>query len=104
MIGPATWTVSPDVSAPSGSARIVLPDAEIYVPLAGLIDLDSEIARLRSELSSTQAELAQVEAKLANEQFLSRAPEAVVEKERGKQEEFRRKRDRLQANLDSLGA
>jgi valyl-tRNA synthetase len=104
MTGPAEWTVSPDVSAPRGSARIVLPDAEIYVPLAGLIDLDSEIARLRSELSSTRAELGQVEAKLANEQFLARAPEAVVEKERGKQEEFRRKRDRLQANLDSLGA
>jgi valyl-tRNA synthetase len=104
MTGPAEWTVSPDVLAPSGSTRIVLPDAEIYVPLAGLIDLDSEIARLRGELSSTQAELVQVEAKLANEQFLARAPEAVVEKERGKQEEFRRKRDRLQANLDSLGA
>jgi valyl-tRNA synthetase len=104
MTGPAEWTVSPDVSAPRGSARIVLPDAEIYVPLAGLIDLDSEIARLRSELSSTRAELGQVEAKLANEQFLARAPEAVVEKERGKQQEFRRKRDRLQANLDSLGA
>jgi valyl-tRNA synthetase len=104
MTGPAEWTVSPDVSAPRGSARIVLPDAEMYVPLAGLINLDSEIARLRSELSSTQAELVQVEAKLANEQFLARAPEAVVEKERGKQEEFRQKRDRLQANLGSLGA
>jgi valyl-tRNA synthetase len=104
MTGPAEWTLSPDVAAPSGSARMVLPDAEIYVPLAGLIDLASEIARLRGERSSTQAELDQVEAKLGNSQFLSRAPEAVVEKERGKQEEFRRKRDRLQANLDSLGA
>jgi valyl-tRNA synthetase len=104
MTGPAQYLVTRDAKAPKGSARIVLPNVEIYIPLADLIDLDSETARLRKELAETKVELARVEAKLANEQFLARAPEDVVAKERGKEEEFRRKRDRLQANLQSLGA
>jgi len=104
MTGPAEYLVARDAEAPKGSARVVLPGREMYVPLAHLIDLDSETARIRKDLTEAEAELARVETKLANEQFLARAPEDVVAKERGKEEEFRRKRDRLQANLRSLGA
>jgi valyl-tRNA synthetase len=104
MTGPAEYLVARDAEAPKGSARVVLPGREMYVPLAHLIDLDSETARIRKDLAAAEAELARVETKLANEQFLARAPEDVVAKERGKEEEFRRKRDRLQANLRSLGA
>jgi valyl-tRNA synthetase len=104
MTGPAEYLVARDAEAPKGSARVVLPGREMYVPLAHLIDLDSETARIRKDLAAAEAELARVESKLANEQFLARAPEDVVAKERGKEEEFRRKRDRLQANLRSLGA
>ncbi len=104
MTGPAEYVVARDAEAPEGSARVVLPGREMYVPLADLIDLDSETARIRKDLAEAEAELARVEAKLANEQFLARAPEDVVAKERSKEDEFRRKRDRLQANLQSLGA
>jgi valyl-tRNA synthetase len=103
MTGPVDWRVSPDLEAPAGSARVVQPDAEIYVPLAGLVDVEAERARLQAELGATGAELAKAEATLSNDRFLARAPQDVVEKERAKLAEFRGKRDRLQANLRSLG-
>jgi valyl-tRNA synthetase len=103
MTGPVEWNISPDATPPTASARVVLPEMELFVPLAGWIDIESEKTRLRSEMAAAEADLAPSEAKLANEQFLSRAPEDVVEKERQKAAEFRRKRDRLTANLRSLG-
>jgi valyl-tRNA synthetase len=103
LCGVEEWKTGPRLRPASGSARQVLSSAEVFVPLAEWIDVEAESRRLRAELVSVEAELAKVEATLANDRFLARAPEDVVAKERGKQEEFRRKRDRLRANLDSLG-
>ncbi|MEW5825656.1 MAG: valine--tRNA ligase [Candidatus Bipolaricaulota bacterium] len=103
MTGPVRMETSSDAQAPKGSARVVLHDLEMYVPLAGVIDLDAEKTRIQKELAAVNAELARAEAKLGNEQFLARAPEDVVEKERAKREELRKKQDRLEANLRSLG-
>ncbi len=103
LSGASSWTVAAEVTPPDGSARQVLSSAELFVPLAEWIDIDAERARLRADLVATESDLAKVEATLGNEKFLARAPEDVVEKERGKQAEFRHKRDRLQANLRSLG-
>ncbi|MCX6094367.1 MAG: valine--tRNA ligase [Candidatus Bipolaricaulota bacterium] len=103
LSGASSWTVAAEVTPPDGSARQVLASAELFVPLAEWIDIDAERARLRADLVTTESDLAKVEATLGNEKFLARAPEDVVEKERGKQAEFNHKRDRLQANLRSLG-
>jgi valyl-tRNA synthetase len=89
---------------PAGSVRFVSPVAEDVVPLAGHVDLVAERARLRGELDEVKVDLFQAEAKLANEQFLARAPDDVVEKERRKRDEFAQKVERLEANLASLGA
>ncbi len=59
-----------------------IPVADIYVPLAGLVDMDKEIARLTNELAEVERDLARSQAKVTNEQFTSKAPAAVVEKER----------------------
>ncbi len=92
------------IDVPDGAGRYVFAGGEDIVPLAEHIDVEAEKARLRRELDEAAAELARVEAKLSNDQFLARAPEDVVAKERGKLDEFRGKRDRLQASLSSLGA
>jgi Valyl-tRNA synthetase len=57
---------------------------ELYVPLEGLIDVNKEIQRLNKELQNTMADLAKAENKLANQDFLARAPEAVIEKKRAR--------------------
>jgi len=104
LCGVERWETGQDLEPTAGSARQILSSAEVFVPLAEWIDIAAETAKLRDELSAAEADLAKVEAKLANEQFLARAPEDVVAKERGKQDEFLQKRDRLRANLASLGA
>ena len=59
---------------------------EIYLPLADLVDLEAEAKRIANELAKAKQELERVQAKLANPGFVTKAPEAVVAKEREKQE------------------
>jgi valyl-tRNA synthetase len=92
-IGPLTG------SAPKNAAQAVLGEATIILPLEGLIDLDAERKRLAGALAKAQAELAKVEAKLANADFVSRAPEAVLEEHRERQESFASEVKRLDAAL-----
>jgi valyl-tRNA synthetase len=71
--------------APPGgipAAKLLVAGAELYLPLAGLLDLDEERARLDRELVTLDAELARAEAKLANPAFVEKAPPAVVAKAR----------------------
>ena len=68
-----------------------------------MIDIAAEQGRLLAELAEVLADLAKTTAKLANEEFLKRAPADVVEKEQRKRDEFTQKKERLEANLASLG-
>jgi len=96
------WQVGEEISAPAGSARQVLADADLFVPLAEWIDIEVERVRLRKELTQVEADLEKVEKNLDNAAFLKRAPRPVVEKEESKREEFVAKKVRLQANLAVL--
>jgi len=102
LTGAAAWEFGVDLMAAAGSARKVLSFGELFVPLANLIDVTAEVARLQAELAEVVADLAKTTAKLANEQFLARAPVDVVEKEQRKWDEFTQKKKRLQANLAAL--
>lgn len=75
---------------------------ELYVPLEGLIDVNKEIQRLNKELQNTMADLAKAENKLANQDFLARAPEAVIEKEKSKAEEARSRKEGILQRLEIL--
>ncbi len=63
---------------------IVLPNAIVRIPMASMFDLEAERKRLEKEIEQTQAEAARLENRLKDRAFLTRAPEAVVEKERQK--------------------
>lgn len=103
LTGTEEWVIGVGVEAIEGSARKVLACGELFVDVAEMIDVAAERTRLQTELASVGKDLAQVTGKLANEEFLKRAPAAVVEKEQRKRDEFTQKRDRLEANLASLG-
>jgi valyl-tRNA synthetase len=68
----------------SGGNALVLPlaPATIVIPMASMVDIEAERQKLEKELAQTQAEAARLEARLKDEAFLTRAPEAVIEKER----------------------
>lgn len=76
--------------------------ADIYLPLAGLIDLDKEIARIEKEIANTENELKRLAAKLSNENFVAKAPAEVVEKERAKQSMYEEKLASLREHLQML--
>ncbi len=95
--------ISRTLDPPETAARQIVQGAEVYVPLADLIDVTAERHRLTAELEDVLQDLLRVEAKLENRQFLDRAPDDVVQKEHAKREEFVQRRRRLEENLSSLG-
>lgn len=79
----------------------IITDAEVYVPLAELVDLNEEAARLEKEVKKFESEVDRAKKKLANERFVANAPDDVVDAERQKQTENESK---LQATQDRLAA
>jgi len=72
------------------------------VPLAGLVDVNRECARLRAELASLEQQIGTLEQRLGNERFVSRAPEHVVHAERGKLSEWTNRRAQLSGKVRAL--
>jgi valyl-tRNA synthetase len=87
----------------AGAHAVLKSGAELFVPLAGIIDLDRERARLRAEIDRLDAQLRGTEAKLAKDDFVRRAPAEVVQRERDKVSSFRTQRERLSSKLADLG-
>jgi valyl-tRNA synthetase len=87
---------------PEKAAAAVAPGLEIFLPLAGLIDLGEEERRLRKEIEKLEAEGTRIEGKLANPQFAQKAPEAVVARERARAAELRDALEKLRANLERV--
>lgn len=81
-----------------------LPMADVYIPLAGLVDVDKETTRLTNELAEVERELERTSSKLSNEQFLSKAPAHIIEKEQRIAQELTDKRAKLQERLATLTA
>ncbi len=79
-----------------------LPGMEIFVDLAGLIDVDAEIAKNAKELEKLAGLIAAKEKKLANEGFIGRAPADVVEKERASLAELEQRRAAVETFLAEL--
>ena len=82
MAGAEPVEFGPDATAPALSAGATLPNIEVYVDLAGLIDVEAEIASKRREAEKIAGFIAAKEKKLSNTGFVERAPAEVVQKER----------------------
>jgi valyl-tRNA synthetase len=87
---------------PEKAVTAVAGGVEIYLPLAGLVDIEQEIARLKKELKATEQEIARAQGKLSNEGFVSKAPAEIVEKERQKLAALQEKEAMLQSRLKEL--
>ncbi|MEG6509395.1 valine--tRNA ligase [Methyloligella sp. 2.7D] len=89
---------------PKGAVQVVLDEAVLALPLAGIIDVDAEQTRLRKEIGKVEGEIKQLTAKLANEKFVSRAPEHVVEEQRERKTDAEATAARLNQALERLQA
>ena len=95
-------TIAPDGERPKGSAAQILPDLSVFVPLAGLVDVEAESAKLERERAKLNQELARIQGKLNNEKFLAKAPPEVVAKEREKEAELTATLNTIAENLTKL--
>jgi valyl-tRNA synthetase len=102
LCGVDRLTIDSGLKRPQKSMTDVVTGAEIFLPLAGMVDVEQTIARLKAELKKLNAEVERVEKKLANPGFVSKAPAEVVGKERKKGEEYKEKREKVLARLKEM--
>jgi valyl-tRNA synthetase len=94
----ATIEVSEAVPA-KGAAQAVIDEATLVLPLAGIIDLDKERARLTKEIEKNASEVEKIDRKLGNAQFLEKAPDDVVEEQRERRAEAQAAIEKLREAL-----
>jgi len=87
---------------PDNALTLMVGSIEIYLPLAGMVDLETEKKRLQKELAHVQSSIQRSEQILANEKFVSKAPAAVVQKERDKLVELQDQVSNLAERLRAL--
>ena len=94
--------ISSAPAAPQGSVQLVVRGETAALPLKGVIDIAAERARLTKEMQKADADIARVDAKLGNPNFMSRAPEEVVEEEKEKREEALARKAKIAEALERL--
>lgn len=99
---PEKLIIGTDVETPKLALSGILTGAEVDIPMAELVDLDEERARMKKEIANLEKEVQRSEKKLGNENFVKNAPEKVVEEERTKAKEWQQKLDAAKDRLASL--
>jgi valyl-tRNA synthetase len=90
-------------AAPPGSLELVVRGEAVALPLAGVVDLGAERARLDKEIARVRLEIAKVEAKLGNPDFVARAPEDIIAEHEDRLETFQARLVKLNAARERLG-
>ncbi|MFA5400093.1 MAG: valine--tRNA ligase [Dehalococcoidia bacterium] len=102
----ATIDIQPMEKRPSTNEKAVvlnLRNADVVIPLEGMVDIEAEKARLSKEMAVLEREIARLTQRLEDAQFTSKAPAAVIEKERARLREYTDKLARMKAELQQLG-
>jgi len=97
-------SLSFEAQAPEGAVQLLVRDDVAALPLKGVIDFATERARLEKEIAKAEADIKRVEGKLSNDEFVSRAPEEIIEGEREKREEALQRKSRHMAALERIKA
>jgi len=91
-----------DVTKPQGSATSIKSSMEIFVPLKGILNITVEIDRLKKDKAKIDTVLVSLGKKLFNDDFLQRAPQEIVEKEKAKYDELLAVRDKITESIKIL--
>ncbi len=93
-------TLSDDI--PSGAVQTIIGEATVILPIADIIDLTAERARLSKVIDKLDADIKKIDIKLDNEKFVQNAPEEVIEEQRSRKEDALTKREKLASALKQL--
>ena len=99
---PEELTIGVNVEGPAQAMTAVVTGVELILPLKGLINIEDEIKRLDKECEKLNKEVERVQKKLGNEGFVKKAPAAVIEEERAKEQDYVEKRDAVISRIQEL--
>jgi valyl-tRNA synthetase len=99
-----TIDLDPDYTPEGATPGLVSKAGNVFMPADGLIDVAAEVERLGKQLEELVEHIERSKARLSNENFVSKAPEDVVEQHRAKQNDLIEKADKIRALLKSLTA
>ncbi|GGK15916.1 valine--tRNA ligase [Caldalkalibacillus thermarum] len=102
LTNPHELKISTSLEAPEQAMSSVVNGAEVYLPLAGLIDIEQELARLAKEKEKLESEVARAEKKLSNPGFVEKAPRHVVEAEREKLKSYQEQLQQVTERIREL--
>ncbi len=89
---------------PTGAIQTIVGEATLILPIADIIDLDAEKARLNKVIGKLDIDIKKVDAKLGNEKFVNNAPEEVIAEQKSRKAEALEKREKLATALEQLKA
>ncbi|ADO77394.1 valine--tRNA ligase [Halanaerobium praevalens] len=84
-----------ELERPDKVSTSIVKEVEVILPLAGMIDLDKEIERMKKEIKEMEFEIKRAQGKLNNEGFVNNAPADLVEGEKQKLKEYQEKKEKL---------
>jgi valyl-tRNA synthetase len=87
---------------PGASATAIVQNTTIFVPLEGIVNFEKESLRLKKEIDKLTREITQISKKLENENFLNKAPAAVVEEVKQRYATCSEKRQKLESTMDRI--
>jgi valyl-tRNA synthetase len=90
-------------AVPEGAVQTVLGETTLALPLADVIDVAAEKARLAKDIGKVEGEIKKISGKLGNQGFLDKAPQAVIDENKTRLAEEEARRDKLQSALARLG-
>ncbi|NBI28774.1 valine--tRNA ligase [Chengkuizengella marina] len=99
---PSKLELNINLQTPEKAMSAVVTGAEIYLPLAGLINIEQEIKRLEKEIETLNKEVERVDKKLSNQGFIAKAPAKVIEEEKAKQVDYSEKRTKVLERIKGL--
>ena len=102
FLHPKNLTIATDVTAPKLAKTAVIAGAQIFVPLADLVNIADEIKRMTKEEKDLQAEVERSTKKLNNQGFVAHAPEAVINKEKAKKADYENQLQSVQERIQEL--
>jgi len=91
-------------TAPKGAVQTIVEEASMILPIADIIDLDAEKARLNKVIGKIDNDIKKIEAKLGNEKFVNNAPEEVIIEQKSRKVEALSKRTKLSNALEQLSS
>ncbi|KJY55912.1 Valine--tRNA ligase [Lactobacillus kullabergensis] len=102
FLHPKNLTIAANITAPKLAKTAVIAGAQIFVPLADLVNIDDEIKRMTKEEKDLQAEVERSTKKLNNQGFVAHAPEAVINKEKAKKAVYENQLQSVQERIQEL--